>query len=60
MNYQSGGISNKNTILARRSDVKLVRDIKVIPGEEMVTQHRMLVSDMEWKFTKQNKKNIYN
>ena len=34
----------------------MVRDIKVIPGEEVVTQHRMLVSDTEWKFTKQNKK----
>ena len=30
----------------RRSDFKLMRDIKVILGEEVVTQHRMLVSDM--------------
>ena len=30
--------------------------IEVIPGEEVVTQHWMLVSDIEWKFTKQNKK----
>ena len=35
-----------------------MRDIRVIPGEEVVTQHQMLVSDIEWKFTKQNKKSI--
>ena len=35
-----------------------MRDIKVIPGEEVVTQHRMLFSEIEWKFTKQNKKSF--
>ena len=55
--YQSEGISSQTDyILVRRSDFKLVRDIEVIPGEEVVTQHRMFVSDIEWKFTKQNKK----
>ena len=55
--YQSGGISRQiDYTLARRSDFKLVRDIKVIPGEEVVTQHRMFVSQIKWKFTKQNKK----
>ena len=29
---------------------------KVIPGEEVVSQNRMLVDDLKWKFTKQNKK----
>ena len=53
--YQSGGISSQiDYILARRSDFKLMRDIKVIRGK-MVTQHRILVSDKEWKLTKQNK-----
>ena len=53
--YQSGGISSHiDYILARRSDFKLMRDIKVIRGK-MVTQHRILVSDKEWKLTKQNK-----
>ena len=32
-----------------------MRGIKIIPGEEVVTQHRMLVSDMKWKFTKRKK-----
>ena len=35
-----------------------MRDIKVIPGEQVVPQHQMLVSDIEWKFTKQNKKSF--
>ena len=55
--YQSVGIQ-MDYILLRRSGFKLVRDIKVIPGEEVVTQHRMLVSNIEWKFTKQNKKSF--
>ena len=38
--YQSGGINSQiDYILVRRSGFKLIRDIKVIPGEEVVTQH---------------------
>ena len=36
----------------------MVRDIKVLPGEKVVTQHQMLVSEIEWKFAKQNKKSF--
>ena len=55
--YQSGGNSSQiDYVLVRKSDLKLMRDIKVIPGEEVLTQHRMLVSDMIWKFTKPEKK----
>ena len=55
--YHSGGKSNQiDYILVRKSDFKQVRNIKVIPGEEDVTQHRLLVSDMKWKFVKQAKK----
>ena len=51
MTYQSGGISSQlDYIFVRKSNFRLVRDIK---GEEVVTEHRMLVSDIEWKFTKQ-------
>ena len=39
-------------ILVRRLDFKLASVIKAIPGEEVVTQHQMLVSDIQWKFTK--------
>ena len=45
-------------VLVRRSDFKLVGNIKVIPGENVVTQNRTLVSDIEWRFTKQNKKSF--
>ena len=38
--YQSGGNSSQiDYVLVRKSDLKLVRDIKVIPGEEVLTQH---------------------
>ena len=38
--YQSRGISTQiDYNLARRSNFRLVRDIKIIPGEEVVTQH---------------------
>ena len=39
-------------------DFKQEGDIKVIPVEKVVTQYRMPVSDIEWKFTKQNKKSF--
>ena len=55
--YQLGGNSNQiDYILVRKSDFKQVHNIKVIPGEEAVTQHRLLVTDMKWKFVKQTKK----
>ena len=55
--YQSGGNSSEiDYILVRKSDFKQVRNIKVIPGEEAVTQYRLLVTDMKWKFLKQTKK----
>lgn len=55
--YQSGGFNSQiDYILVRRSDFKLVRDMKVIPGEEVVTQHRLLVCDMKWNFKKEIKK----
>ena len=55
--YHSGGNSSQTDyILARKSDFKKVRNIKVIPGEDVVTQHQLLVSDMKWNFVKQTKK----
>ena len=55
--YKSGGNSSQiDYILVRKSDFKQVRNIKFIPGEEVVTQHRLLVTDMKWKFVKQTKK----
>ena len=55
--YHSGGNSSQiDYILVRKSDFKQVRNIKVIPGEEVVTEYRLIVSDMKWKFMKQTKK----
>ena len=55
--YDSGGNSSQiDYIFVRKSDFKQVRNIKVIPGEEVVTQYRLIVSDMKWKFMKQTKK----
>ena len=54
--YHSGGNSNQiDYILVRKSDFKQVRNTKVIPGEKVVTQHRLLVSVMKWKFVNQKK-----
>ena len=55
--YHSGGNSSQiDYILVRKSDFKQVRNIKAIPGEKVATQHRLLVSDIKWKFVKQTKK----
>ena len=46
--YESG--SNKSMIdfiLLRRRDLKLVTDVKVIPSEEIVPQHKLLVCDLK-------------
>ena len=44
--YDSGGAKTQiDYILLRRADLKHVKNIKVIPGEECATQHRLLVCD---------------
>ena len=44
--YKSGtSISQIDYILVRKRDRKLIRDVKVIPGEECAPQHRLLVGD---------------
>ena len=41
--YKSGGNSSQiDFIITRRVDLKEMRDCKVIPGEEVVSQHRLL------------------
>ena len=41
--YKSGGNSSQiDFIMTRRADLKEMRDCKVIPGEEVVSQHRLL------------------
>ena len=36
-------------MLARKNDMKDMKDGKVIPGEECVSQHRLVVMDMRIK-----------
>ena len=48
ISHQSGGSSCQiDDILVRKSDFKQVRNIKVIPGEDAVNQHPILVTDMK-------------
>ncbi|MCX8789090.1 exonuclease/endonuclease/phosphatase family protein [Vibrio parahaemolyticus] len=45
--YKSGSsISQIDFLLTRKSDQKLCKDCKVIPGEHVTTQHRLLVLDI--------------
>ncbi|MBJ5695526.1 hypothetical protein JGG83_23020, partial [Salmonella enterica subsp. enterica serovar Derby] len=44
--YESGGTKSMlDYILLRKTDRRKVRNIKVIPGEECVTQHHLVVED---------------
>jgi len=55
--YESGGMCTMiDYILTRREDRKCVRNVKVIAGEECVSQHRLLVCDMELKELKEKKR----
>ena len=45
--FMSGmSVSQIDYFLVKKRDRKLVMDVKVIPGEECVTQHRLLVGDL--------------
>ena len=55
--YTSGGFSTQiDYILVRTKDRKFVRDVKVIPGEEVATQHHILVSTITVQSRVENKK----
>ena len=50
MTYESGGVSSVvDYVLARKNDMKDVKDVKMIPGEECVSQHKLVVMDMRIK-----------
>ena len=45
--YSSGNCESQiDYFLVKKRDWKLIRDVKVIPGEECAPQHKLLVSDM--------------
>ena len=48
LTFRSGNACSQiDYILVRKSDFKPVRDVKVIGGEECVSQHKLLVGDLE-------------
>ena len=54
--FSSGGrTSQLDHILIKQSKVKNLKDCKVIPGSEIVSQHRMVVLDM-WKSNEDKQK----
>ena len=51
--YQSGGCSSQvDYILLQCNKFHLLKDIKVIPGDECITQHRLLICDLKLKISK--------
>lgn len=55
--YESGGMRTMiDYILTRMKDRKCIRNVKVIAGEECVSQHRLLVCDMEIKELRERKR----
>ena len=55
--YKSGGCQTQiDYILVRKSDRKVVKDVKVVSGEECVSQHRLLVCDIVVKNAKEVKR----
>ena len=55
--YQSGGCSSQvDYILLQCKKFHLVKDIKVIPGEECIIQHRFLIRDLKLKISKNTEK----
>ena len=57
--YQSGGCSSQvDYILLQCNKFHVVKNIKVILGEECITQHRLLICDLKPKISKNNEKKI--
>ena len=55
--YKSGGNSSQiDFIMTRRADLKEMRDCKVIPREEVVSQHRLLCAVMRTKEEKHSRR----
>ena len=51
--YQSGGCSSQEDyILLQCNKFHLLKDIKVIPDEQCIAQHRLLICDLKLKISK--------
>ena len=55
--YKSGGNSSQiDFIMTLRADLKEMRDCKVIPGEDVVSQHRLLCAVLRTKEAKHRRR----
>ena len=55
--HNTGGNSSQiDFIMTRRADLKEMRDYKVIPGEEVVSQHRLLCAVLRMKEEKHRRR----
>ena len=58
--YDSGGCRTVvDHVMVRRSDLKMVRDVKVIPGESCLPQHKLLVCVLDVKASVRKKKRAF-
>ncbi|XGW04108.1 hypothetical protein V3C99_015339 [Haemonchus contortus] len=54
--YSSGGKETEiEHVLVRRSSLKTVKDIKVLPGEDLASQHRPLLADISIDLSKKSR-----
>ena len=57
--YQSGNAKTQiDFILLRKRNLKMAKDIKVIPGEECVPQHKLLICELRLKTPKPHPQTI--
>ena len=55
--YSSGGVNTQiDYMLMKTWDKKIVKDVKVIPGEEVFTQHKLVVCDLNIRIEREKKK----
>lgn len=58
--YESGGIRTVvDYVLMRRNDLAVVKDMKVVPGENCLLQHKLLVCVLELKTSVKMKKKVF-
>ena len=57
--YQSGSATTQvDYIMVKQRDLKLIKDVKVIPSEECVPQHKLLVCDLRIRASKSKPKSF--
>ena len=55
--YSSGGVNTQiDYMLMKTRDKMILKDVKVIPGEEVFTQHKLVVCDLNISIEREKKK----